>query len=805
MEGFLADLRYGIRVLRRSPGFAAVTVLTLALGIGANTAIFSTVDAVLLRALPYGEPDRIVMLWEDASFASFPKNTPAPGNYSEWRARNKVFSEVAATRGATASLTADGTPEMVLGRAVTANFFRALQAPPALGRAFTDAEDQAGAPVVVISYGLWQRRYGGEPAVIGKTMTMNGAAKTVIGVMPRGFAFRNREIDYWVPASFTPADLAQRSSHFLNVVARMKPGVTLAQARDDMNTLAAQMRADDRDHNARLGIVVTPIAEEVLGDTRQQLLILMGAAGCVLLIACANLASLLLSRAVGRRGELGVRAALGAASGRLVRQLVAEAMLLAVAGGIIGLLLAPIGMTVVGGLVPTGLPRFSASMIDTRVLAFALGLSVLTGIVFSIVPATQAARASLGDALQQASRGSVGGRHGWMRDGLVVLQVSSALVLLVAAGLMLRSLMNVRGLDLGFRPDHLMTFRTTLPPQKYRDVTARAAFYERVLARLQGAPGIESAAFGSTLPFLSAGNTTGYRIENRQAPPDDPLDTLLRVGTSAYLRALAVQPIEGRLFDERDGAQAAPVAVINETLARKYWPGESALGHRLQLGSGGPDVWRTIVGVVRDVRERGYEAAQKPITYLPYAQNIETWARPEYLVVRTSGEPTSAVGVARAAVAAVDAEQPISAVRTMEDIVDLDVSTRSQQATLLGTFAALAVLLASVGLYGVLSYAVTQRSREIGLRIALGASSLGIVWLVVVRGVALTGAGLAFGMAGALAATRAMQGLLYGVTPGDPGTFIIVVAVLTTVGFAACIVPALRATRLSPLQMLREE
>ncbi len=802
MDGILSDLRYASRILARSPGFATVTVLTLALGIGANTAIFSTVDAVLLRALPFGEPDRLVMVWEENNLAGYSRNTPAPANFVDWKARNRVFLDMAATRGASANLTDEGRPELVLGRAVTPNFFSVLRVQPALGRPFTDDEDRQGAQVVVISHDLWQRRFAGDRSAIGRPLTMNGTAYTVIGVMPRGFVFRNRDIDYWIPANFTPSILARRNSHYLNVVARLQPVVTIAQAREEMHRIAAQLEAEYPE-NRRIGAVVVPIADELVGNTRVQLLVLTGAAGAVLLIACANLASLLLSRAVGRRGELGIRAALGARPGRLVRQLLVEALLLSAIGGVIGLLIAPPGIAVVMRLVPMGLSQPPASVLDARLLVFTLALSLATGILFGLLPAAHAARHSLIDALQHAGPRQVGGRGRFTRDGLVVAQIAAALVLLVAAGLMLRTLENLRAIDVGFRSDRLLTLRTTLPALKYRDAVARSAFYERVLERVRALPGVTGAAYGSTLPFQTQGNTIWYDVDGGIRAPGNADDALLRTGTGRYLSTLGVTLIEGRLPDDRDGANAPPIIVINETLARSYWPSESALGHRIQISQPG-STWYTVVGVVRDVRERGYQALLKSGVYLSYAQAPDTWAVPEYLVVRTNGDPLGMATGARQAVSAVDPDQPVSDVRTMDDILDVEVSDRQQQGTLLGAFAALALLLASVGLYGVLSYTVTQRSREIGVRIALGATRSDVLRLVLGRGAILTGLGLVAGGAGAWATTRAMRSFLYGVAPTDPVTFTAVVAILMSVGLLACLVPAVRATRMNPLAVLRD-
>jgi predicted permease len=802
MHTLLADLRYGLRLLRQAPAFGAVAMLALALGIGANTAIFSNVHDLLLRPLPYADSDRLVMVWEDASFASFPKNTPAPANYFDWKEQNRVFTDMAATRGNAANLTADGPPEQVVGRAVTANFFSVLGAGPLLGRTFTSEEDRAAAPLVIISYRLWQRRYAGDPSVIRRTMLMNGAPYTIIGVMPRDFLFRNREHDYWIPAGFPPSARNNRGSHFLNVVARLKPGVSLAQAREDMTAIAKRLERQYPDNNSGLGAVVVPLREELLGNTRTALLVLMCAAGCVLLIACANLASLLLARAVARRREMAVRAALGAGRGRLVRQMVTEGMLLSFCGGVLGLAVAMGGMQLLATLAPIGFATGRGVHVDATLLFFTLGLSALTGLLFSAVPALQVAGASLNDALRQGGRGGTGGRGTATRDGLVVLEVAAALVLLVGAGLMLRTLARLRAIEIGFRPDHLLTLRTTLPAAKYRNL--QLAFFNRVVEGVRALPGVEDAAYGSMLPFLSPGNTQVYRVEGRPLPPGEAGDALLRVATNDYLKTLGVRLVEGRLPDARDGDGAPPVIVINETLAKKYWTAESALGHRITMTPEKP-VWRTIIGVVKDVHERGYELEMKPGVYIPYAQMQDTWAQPESLVVRVKGDPAAITGAVRRVIASVDPEQPVAGVRTMDDIIELDVADRRQQMTLLGAFAGLALLLASIGLYGVLSYAVTQRAREIGVRMALGATGSQVVRMVVARGLALTAAGLAIGTAGALAATRSMKTMLYGVEATDPTTYAGVAALLCAIAALACWIPARRASRTDPVTVLRME
>jgi putative ABC transport system permease protein len=805
MDAVLADLRYGLRLLRKSPGFTAVAIATLALGIGANTAVFSAVDAVLIRPLPFADPDRLVLVWEDVSVAGFPRNTPAPGNYNEWTRLNRSFTGMAATRGASSNITADGPPELVLGRRVTPNFFEVLGVPPVIGRAFTEAENSTGAPVVVIGYGLWQRRYGGDRSIVGRTLLMDDSRYEVIGVMPRGFVFRNREIDYWVPIHFSPAVAVDRSSHFLNVVARLAPGVTLGAAQDDMRRVADALRREYPGTNTNVGATVVPVKEDALGNTRVELLVLMGAAAAVLSIACANLASLLLSRAVGRRGELAVRAALGATRTRLIRQMVIEAAMVALAGGAMGLALAPLGTSVMAQLTPRGFPALPSSILDLRLLTFTLIVSVAASGLFSLVPAIQASGTLLQDALQQGSRSAVGGRSRLTRDALVVLQVAAALVLLVGAGLMLRTLANLRAIDVGFRSDHLMTMRTTLPAARYRDPQKRLAFYDRVVAGARALPGVEHAAYISNLPFVAQGDTIAFSIEDGEpAKPGDPSDALYRVGTSDYLATIKVQLMEGRLLDDRDGGGAPLAVVVNETMALRYWRGETALGHRLRFGSQTAP-WFSIVGVVKDVRERGYELAMKPGVYLSFAQTPSTWALPEQLVVRVNGSPEGVAQPLRRIIAAVDPDQPISAVRTMDEIVDLDVADRHQQMVLLGAFAALALLLASIGLYGVLSFAVTQRSRELGLRIALGASAGSVMRMVVRRGLSLTAIGLAIGLALAWAGTRAMENLLYGVGAADPGTFGAVVGLLGAIALAACYLPARRAARLDPIAVLRAD
>jgi predicted permease len=742
------------------------------------------------------------MVWEDAWQMGFHRNTPAPGNYNDWARLNRSFTGIAATRGSTVNVTGDGPPEQIIGRGVTPNFFSVLGVPPLIGRTFTQDEDRANAKVVVISYGLWQRRYGGDRSIIGKPLLLNAVRYDVIGVMPRSFVFRNRDVDYWLPIALPAAQADTRTSHFLNVVARLAPGVSVAAAQGDMNRVADMMRRERPDTNKGIGVTIVAIREDLVGDTRAELLVLMAAASAVLLIGCANLASLLMSRAVGRRGEMAVRAALGATRTRLIAQMSIEATVFSVMGGALGVALAPLGITVIAQSAPRGFITESTSVLSVRLLVFAAGVSLATGLAFSLVPALQAARSSLRDAIQQHSRAAIGGRGRFTRDAMVVAQIAAALVLLVSAGLMLRTLANLRAIDLGFHPDHLLTMRATLPQGKYSDRAKRLTFYDRIIVEARALPGVVEVGFGQTLPFMSPGNTTWFGIEGRPIPsPADRADGPVRPGTGGYLKALGVTLLEGRLLNDSDGVDGPPSIVVNEALARRFFPGSSALGQRMWVNDPSRPPY-TIVGVVKDVREHGYQQPVRPSFYFTPEQSQSSV---DYLIVRTHHRPEDLVEPIRRIIANVDPDQPVSSVRTMEEIVDLDVADRQQQMVLLGSFAALALLLASIGIYGVLSFAVTQQSRELGLRIALGATSGSVMRLVLGRGLTLTALGSGAGVALAWASTRALQNLLYGVGPMDPPTFSAVVACLSGAALLACYMPARRAARLDPIAVLRDE
>jgi putative ABC transport system permease protein len=796
----LTDLRYGTRLLLKTPGFTAIAVGAVALGIGANTAMFSAIDAVLIRPLPFHEPDRLAIVWEDASFAGFPRNTPAPANYVDWRKQNDVFTDMAALRSMGANLTGDGPPDFVHAQRVTPNLFRILGVPALAGRTLTGDDDRAGENVVVLSYRLWRRRYGGDLGLIGRSILINDEKYKVVGVMPKGFYFPNRQVEFWTPARFTPEDLARRGSHYLTVVARLKPGVSFARAQSDMSAIAKRLQREYPETNKGIGAVVLPLRDELAGNYRTGLIALLAGAACVLLIACANVANLLLARATGRQREIALRASLGADRRRLVRQLVTESVLLSAIGGGLGVALARAGLKLLARIVPE---RMDATVaIDTQALVFTAVVAFATGILFGLFPALHASRVDLIEALKQGGRSSAGGRSGAFRDALVIVEVAVAIVLLAGAGLMMQTLLNMRSVDLGFQVDHLLTMRSRPPFPRHQDPVKRQRFYDAVLARIRALPGVKDAAYASTLPFQSIGNTSGFQIEGKERLPNQAYDALYRVGTKDYLRTLGARLLEGRFFASEDRSDSLPVAIVNETMRRDFFDGESPIGRRIEISGGSK---YTIVGVVAEIRERGIDLGLKPAVYLPVEQNPKAWAVPSEVLVRVDGDPLSVANAVRQAIWDEDRDMPVTGIQTMRDLIDDDFAGREQQMRLLAAFAALALTLAALGIYGVLSFAVTQRHREIGVRVALGATSHDVVRMVAGRGVALTAAGLVIGICSALAATRAMQSMLYGVAAADPRIYAAVAVVVLAVALAASMVPARRAAAVDPVIALRDE
>ncbi len=797
----MPDLSVSVRSLRKTPGFTAIAILALGLGIGANTAIFSGVRALLLGPMPYDHPERLVAVWEDASRIGFPRNTPAPGNFADWRRMNQVFTDMAALRFSSANLTGGGRPEFVRGRRTTANFFDVLGAKPIFGRTFTDQEDRTGAAVVVVSYDLAERRLQGAKQAVGATLLMNDQPFTVIGVMPPGFAFPDREYQYWQPAHFTPEDLNNRRQHFLNVVARLKPGVTASQAQAEMTAIANNIQRQHPDTNGSVGAVVVPLRDQLVGETGTELTVLMIAAGLVLFIACANVANLLLIRGAERRRELAVRAALGASRRQIVAQLATESLVLCGGGTALGLMLSAAGMNGLQALIPTTLVNATNLTTGWVVLGFAIVVSLASCLFFGLLPALRSSRVDLNEALKQGGR-SITEASGRLRRGFVVAQVALALVLLTGAGMLIQTLAGLRSVDLGFPADHLLTAKTVLSPKTYNSDPKILGFADAVIDRVLRLPGVRAAGFTSNLPFTSIGNTNGFSIEGRAPSAEDQFnDALYREVSAGYLAALGVRPAAGRLLDERDTAGAPPVIVINETFARRYWPGRSPIGMRLNVS--GDKSPRTIVGVIHDIRERGLQLDLKPAMYLPFRQVERPGA--EFLLVRAAVDPESLANAVQSAVWAVDPEQPVTSVQTMQAYADREIAGRDAQLRVLAVFAGFALFLAALGIYGVLAYAVAQRRREIGIRRAFGADTVSVAGLVLRHGALLTGAGLAAGSLLAWGAARAMRSLLAGTHPLNGQAIGAAAAVLFLAAMAACLLPSLAASRVEPASILRDE
>jgi len=801
----LTDLRYGIRQLRKDPGFTTVAVLTLALGIGANTAIFSLVDAVLLRPLPFKEPDRLVMIWEDASRTGFPRNNPTPATYMDWKSQNTVFEDVAALSWSDFNLTGDGEPEKIEGNAVTANFFSLLGVPPVLGRPFVSEEDRAGGrKVVILSHGLWQRRFGGDPNVIAMDILLNGDKFAIVGVMPASFQFLGREL--WVPIAFSQQQLSKRDAHYLGVVARLKVGVSLAQAQAEIQAITARIAQDHPVDAQDLRAYLLPLREQLAGTVRPALLVLQIAVGCVLLIACSNIANLLLSRAAVRKKEMAIRASLGASRWRLVRQLLTESVLLAGCGGLLGLFLAGWSIAFLTQLIPEDMKLSAIVGIDAEVFGYTLLLSIFTGLLFGIAPALQTAGLDLNACLKQGGSGRVSDRsRRRLRSALVVGEVSLALVLLTGAGLMIQTFVYLQRLDLGIRPENVLTVSATLPWNRYGEIAKRSAFYDQVLRRVKALPGVVSAGFTTAIPLTWKGGTSDLTIEGQA--PEPGRDAIHRQVSADYFRTMGIQLRQGRALTEEDGPRSLPVAVVNETMARQFWPNETAVGKRFKLGSlESSTPWLTIVGVTADIRQMGLDVPVKAEMYVPYPQVSYNFVfAPRALAVRSTTDPMQLAAAVRREIWAVDPQQPVSNIRTMEEILASEVSQRSIAMTLLAAFAALALLLAGLGIYGVLSYLVAQRRQEIGIRMALGARRMDILQMVVGEGMRWSIVGMAIGLSAAFALTRVMSSVLYGVSATDPVTFAFVSLLLIAISFIACYVPARRAARVDPMTTLRCE
>jgi putative ABC transport system permease protein len=812
LETISQDLRFGARSLGRSPGVAAIAVVTLALGIGANAAIFSVVNAVLLQPLPWPEADRAVMIW--SKWNAFDKTWVASGEVVDYRRRSRTMTDIAAWAEGQVNLTGDGDPERVGAAGVTANTFTALGVAPMIGRVFTEAEDVPNGPrVVVLGHALWSRRYASDPTVVGRSIRINGQAHEVTGVMPPGFVlptdFQNQEpSELWVPQQMDPA--STNRNHGLYAVARLRPGVTAAQATDELQAMAKAMTREGLyPEPMQFEAFAVTLSQEVLGPVRRAIWLLLGAVLFLLLIACANVANLLLVRAEGRQREIAVRSALGASAGRIVRQLLTESAALTMIAAAGGLALAHAGVRFLAWWNPAGVPRVSAVSVDGRVLLFTALVAILTSVTFGLVPALRARRVDLTDSLKDGAPGASSGGRQRLRSALVVVEMALAVVLLVGAGLMLRSLWSLQRVDVGFEPSRVMTLRLALPQASYDTADEVVAFYARLMDRVRQLPGVRNAGAARALPLGSTIGDYGLQIDGYVPPPGTGAKGDWQIVTDGYPEAMGERLIRGRTFARTDLTDTMLVALINEEMARRYWAGRDPVGGRFRIGGGRADrPWVTVVGIVADVRHNGLTDVVKEKFYIPHTQwhvSVGNPLRAMTLVVKGESDPRALVAPVRQIVREMDPGLPIAEVRSMDEIVAATLSTPRFTGMLLAIFAALALALSAIGIYGVLSYLVSRRTRELGIRVALGADRGQVLRLVLGRAVALALAGVILGLGAAGPLASLLSSLLHDVTPADPATYAAVAVGLTAVAMFASLVPAWRATRVDPVKALKAE
>jgi len=809
LETFAQDLRFGLRMFAKNPGFATVAISTLALGIGANTAIFSVTEAVLLRRPPFPQPHQLAMVWEDVHLPHFQddQDTPAPGNFSDWRNRNTVFSGMAAIGYRSWNLTGTGEPVRIEGEAFSADIFSVLQTYPILGRAFTPDEDRSGAPhVTLLGYGLWASRFAADPSIIGRTIRLDDESYTVIGVMPQSFRFPDPDDQLYVPLALTAEQLANHGSHFLRVVARLKRGVTLLQAQSEMEVIAQHLTAEHPDSNTGVGVSVVSLQNQRARNMRTPLLMLSGVAGLLLLMVCANVANLLLARASARGRELAIRSALGASRGRVLRQLLVESLLLALLAGMLGLGLASWGINALRAYGPAE-PNFTEVHLNAAVGAFNLSVSLLAGVFFGLAPGLQSTRREVASVLQEGGRDSGSAGRIRTRGLLVVTEMALGVIVLVGAGLLLRSFVLLERIPLGFQPANVLTLRVVLRGPRYSSLAPCTAFYKQTFERIQALPGVRSAAAISFLPLTLQGRTTGITVEGQAPPAPGQLPFAdFRSISPGYFATMQIPLLRGRDFSWDDTPETPLVMIVSQTMAHSSWPDSDAIGKRIKLGSLNDKVpWVTVVGIVADVHQLELIGLPRPAMYFPGSQDAGTGDLLRDWVIRASGDPASIASEARAAVSAVDPTLPVSRIRTMQSIHSNYLGPQQFNLVLVGLFGALALILAAVGLYGVASYSVAQRRREIGIRVALGAQPPEILRLVVGLGTRLALLGLVLGTIAALSLTRLVAALLYGISAHDPLTFVAVAGLLLLVAIPASYIPARRAMRVDPVVTLRHE
>ena len=813
METLIQDIRYGIRMLLKSPSISIIATIALALGIGANTAIFSVVNAVLLRPLPFPDSDSLMAVFESDQTRGQMRGSYSFPNYFDLRDQNNSFEKLACYHSSDFILTGSGEPARLQGTVVSANLFPLLGVSPILGRGFAENEDKQteNGRVVILSQDLFQRRFNANPALLNQPITLDGTKYTVVGVMPRSFQFpiQNQPIELWTTIAGDSSGATpmtnQRGAHFLDLIARLKKGVTVGQAQSDVNVVATRLAQQYPDTNTNKGIFIESELHAIVGDIRPALLILLGAVACVLLIACANVANLLLARATGRYKEMAIRSALGASRIRVIRQLLTESVLLSLAGGSVGLLLAVWWSDLLVALGKEDIPRAVQVGLDWRVLSFTLSVSVLTGLIFGLVPAFQSSRTELTDSLKEGRGVGGGARRNRMRSALVVSELAVAVVLLVGAGLLIQSLWRLQRIKPGLESKNILTFNVSLPDTKY-DGEKQSQFFQQLRARLQTLPGVQSASAVLPLPLSGDRFSISFQIDGRPVAKKDEPSADVFVCDVGYFKTMGIPIIKGRDFDEHDQHKSTPVIIVNEAFAKQFFPGEEAIGKHIQPGLATFDnekaPMREIVGVVGDVRNRGLSVEPKPAYYEP-----ETQVPFNQLVgvIKTEGDPHSLITAVTREVGSIDKDLPVFDVKTMDEYIASSVAAPRFNTTLLSIFAAVALVLTIVGLYGVMSYAVAQRTNEIGIRLALGAQARDVLTLVVKQGALLIAIGLVIGLIGAFAAMRVVQSLLFGVTTKDPMTFISAAVVLAVIGLLACYLPARRATKVDPIEALRRE
>jgi len=805
VEDMLQDLRYGVRKLLKSPGFALVAIMTLALGIGANTAIFSVVNAVLLRPLPFERPEELVKVYGTRASRSSFSRPHSYLNFNDLRAQNQTFEALAAYTGSSSALSGADAPEQITGVVSSGDIFHVLGTKPLMGRLLEAGDERpGGSNAVVISHGLWQRRFGGDPHIVGRVIRLDGLDREIVGVTPADFSFEfvTSPADFWMAIDPAQGPYKSRGSIFLDVIGRLKSGVSVEQAGADLGVVWSRLEQQYQDANAGVGVRLAAAQEDLVGDVRPTLLVLLGAVGFVLLIACANVANLLLARAARRSREIAVRSALGAWRGRIVRQLMTESLLLAFAGGLLGLLFALWGVRILSAFVPENVPRFGETSIDLRVLGFTLAASVVTGFLFGIAPALQSSRFDLNEALKDGGRGGTDGRgRKRVRSLLIVSEVALSLVLLVGAGLLIKSFFKLRNTDPGFDPAHTLTASLSLAPIRYDTDEKVVDFFRLLDERVRAMPGVESVGAVTPLPLSENAYSFSFEIVGQPPlPPGQGNSASARFVTPDYFRAQGIPLREGRVFNDADKAGAPKVIIVNEAFARRYLPGVEPLGQRLKLGLN--SIEGEIVGVVGDIRGSRIATPAAPEYYVP---NALVGSTDMTLVIRTKGDPASLTPALRQAVTEMDKDQPLYDVRTMDSLVARSVARQRFSMTLVGVFSVLAMMLAAVGIFSVMSFLVSQRTHEIGVRMALGARQRDILSMVVRQGLVLTLVGVCVGLSGAFALTRLMSGLLYEVSATDPFVYGGITVLLAVVAVLACYVPARRATKVDPLIALRYE